>query len=59
MDFLSLLEATGLLQEQQYHGKILFMELLTAQNGCPGWDKTLSKEKHRYLVAQEEIKLEG
>lgn len=59
MDFPSLLEATGMLQEQEHHRKSLFMGLLTAQHGCLGWDKTLSKEKHRYLVVQEEIKLEG
>lgn len=39
-----------MLQAQEHNGKSLFMGLLTAQNGCLGWDKTLSKEKHRQIL---------
>lgn len=49
-DFISLLEATGMLQAQEHHGKILFMGLTTAQSGCLRWDKILSKEKHRRII---------
>lgn len=49
-DFLSLLEATGMLQVHELHEKSLFVGLMTAQSGCLGWDKILSKEKHRRIL---------
>lgn len=49
-DFLSPLEATGMLQAQELHGKSLFMGLMRKQSGCLGWDKILSKEKHRWIL---------
>jgi len=49
-DFLSRWEATSKLQAQELHGKSLFIGLVTAQSSCLGWDKILSKEKHRQIL---------
>lgn len=44
------MEATGVLQAQELHGKSSFMGLMTAQSGCLGWDKILAKEKHERIL---------
>lgn len=44
------MEASGMLQAPELHGKSSFMGLMTAQSNCLGWDKILSKDKHRQML---------